>query len=365
MILLLTAGFGDGHNTAARNVARALESLAPAEPVRVVDVIELAHPVFSPVLQWGYRLLITRTPILWKAMYHGSAKMKFERGPYDMVALVRSAMLDLIRSERPRAIISTYPLYPRLLQQLRDEGETIPQWFTVVTDSITIHPVWTLADSAAFCVADDETAKALVEQQIPPAHIRVTGFPVSLDFQALGTPPPPRAPGGRVLYMPSTGVGHVHDTLEALRPLVSGGMNLTLVLGKHHQRLYQTVRRFTDSLPHAAVDVLAWTQQMPQLLRSHDLVICKAGGAILHEALAAGCPAVIDYIVPGQEEGNAQFLVAHGCGFASRSPASTADIVTRMLADGGAEARRMREKALAAGVPRAALNIAEAVLREL
>ena len=93
--------------------------------------------------------------------------------------------------------------------------------------------------------------------------------------------------------------------------------------------------------------------------------ICKAGGAILHEALAAGCPAVIDYVVPGQEEGNAELLVTHGCGIVSRSPISTGDIVTRLLADGGAEARRMREKAVAAGVPRAALNVVEAVLPEL
>jgi len=48
-------------------------------------------------------------------------------------------------------------------------------------------------------------------------------------------------------------------------------------------------------------------------------VICKAGGAILHEVLAAHIPAVIDYVVPGQEEGNAELLLRHECAACVRS----------------------------------------------
>lgn len=365
MILILTAGFGDGHNTAARSVARALQRLAPEEPRRVVDVIELAHPVLSPWLRWGYQVIITRMPLLWKWMYHGSAKMKFERGAFDIVTLVRSSLRELVRETRPRAIISTYPLYTQLLQQLQEEGIATPPCYTVVTDSITIHPVWTLADANGFFVADDESKKSVVALGVSPEKVSVTGFPVSLDFMELAGMERPVSTKGRVLYMPSTKIPHVAQTLEELRPLLRKGMRLTLVLAKHFQRLYQTVRRFTDSMPEADIEVLPWTNQIPQLLHSHDFVICKAGGAILHEALAANCPAIIDYVVPGQEEGNAELLVSHGCGLVSTSPQATADIASRLLGDGAAEARRMREKALTAGVPRAALNVVEAVLKNL
>lgn len=365
MILILTAGFGDGHNTAARSVARALQRLAPDEPQQIVDVIDLAHPVLSPWLKWGYQVIITRLPRIWKRMYDGSAKVKFERGRFDIVTLVRASLSDLVRKTKPRAIITTYPLYPQLLQQIRGDGIEIPPWFTVVTDSITIHPVWTLAASAGYFVADEDSKKAIVALGAPAEKVSITGFPVSLDFVELAGVPRPASPHGRVLYMPSTRAPHVEQTLEELRPLLQRGLRLTLVLAKHYERLYQTVRRFNDSMPGADIEVLPWTNQIPQLLHSHDFVICKAGGAILHEALAAECPAIIDYVIPGQEEGNAELLVLLGCGIVSRTPQATGDIAKRLLADGGAEARRMREKAINAGVPRAALNVVESVLKQL
>jgi UDP-N-acetylglucosamine:LPS N-acetylglucosamine transferase len=52
------------------------------------------------------------------------------------------------------------------------------------------------------------------------------------------------------------------------------------------------------------VDLLGWTDRMPQMLMSHNLVITKAGGATVQEALAACCPLIINQVVPGQEEGN-------------------------------------------------------------
>jgi hypothetical protein len=70
---------------------------------------------------------------------------------------------------------------------------------------------------------------------------------------------------------------------------------------------------------------------IPHLLQTHDVVICKAGGAILHEVLAAKIPAVIDYVVPGQEEGNAELLLRHDCALRSHTPQETGDCVRRLL----------------------------------
>ncbi len=50
---------------------------------------------------------------------------------------------------------------------------------------------------------------------------------------------------------------------------------------------------------------IGWTDRIPTLLQTHHCVISKAGGAAVQEAMAARCPLLIDYIVPGQEEGNA------------------------------------------------------------
>lgn len=365
MILVLTAGFGDGHNTAARNVAGALQKLAPDEEARVVDVFDLAHPYFAPAMKSGYQMLITRAPWLWAQVYGGSAKITFDGKP-DVLAALRNAIDKLLKETKPRAIICTYPIYAKLLKQLRAAGRIIPPLHTVITDSITIHPIWMIAPSDAYYVADDDSRRSALSLGAPREQVHVTGFPVSLDF--MQHPAPVGGAAGtraKILYLPSTGVSHVAQTLESLRPLLKQGVKLTLPVGKHASRLFHVLNKFVDSLPGADIEIMGWTNRIPELLQTHDVVICKAGGAILHEALAATCPAIIDYVVPGQEEGNAELLTKHECGVTTRTAAETGEQAARLLADNLAGVRRMKANMKDLSEPDASLKIAQAVLSQI
>ena len=361
VILILTAGFGDGHNTAARNVLHALNRLAPGEDAKVVDVFDEAHPIFAPVMKQNYQMLITRAPNVWAWVYRHTGTMKFNGKP-DLTAGLRGALEELLKRHQPKALICTYPLYSKLLVDLRHSGMHVPPIYTVITDSISIHPMWMLAPSDGYFVADEDSRKSAVSLGAVPSRTHVTGFPVSLDFMVPPSPVECISPHGQILYLPSTGVAHVAQTLEALRPLVAAGVKLTLPVGKHASRLHHVVERYRDSLPKAEIEVLGWTNQIPKLLQTHDFVICKAGGAILHEALAATCPAIIDYVVPGQEEGNAELLTKHGCGVTTRTPKETGTEAAKMLEHNRAEARRMKANMLAHSAPDAAMRIAEMVL---
>jgi len=365
VILILTAGFGDGHNTAARNTARALERLVPEEEMRVEDIFDAAMPFFSPAMKMGYQALITRAPWLWSLIYRNTQNLQFDSGTFDSLLALRNRLHEILREHKPRAIVTTYPLYPKLVDQLREAGVDVPPVYTVVTDSISIHPIWALAPSRLYFAADEASKTALAAHGVAAEKIIPSGFPVSLDFLNEPQPPADAPAEGRIIYLPSTSVSHVAQTLEALRPLIASGVELTLPVGKHKARLYLTYTRFMDSLPNARINILGWTNQIPHLLQTHDLVICKAGGAILHESLAARCPAIIDYIVPGQEEGNAELLTSHQCGIISNSAKQTGELATRLLANGAAEAKRMKENARALCEPGAAMKIAEAVLKDL
>jgi processive 1,2-diacylglycerol beta-glucosyltransferase len=218
-----------------------------------------------------------------------------------------------------------------------------------------------MSGSDLFCVADEETKKVVTDFGVPESRTRVTGFPVSLAFTEPLPEQPPHA-GARIVYLPSTTRRHVAATLEALKPLLLAGNKLTLPVGKHTSRLYHILRRLTDSLPPETVEIIGWTKRIPEFLRTHDVVICKAGGAILHEVLAAKIPAVIDYIVPGQEEGNAELLTKIDGGVVTRTPEETAAAVESILTNNGAVGRRMRASMARMSVPDAALRTAKAAL---
>jgi processive 1,2-diacylglycerol beta-glucosyltransferase len=66
-----------------------------------------------------------------------------------------------------------------------------------------------------------------------------------------------------------------------------------------------------------------------------QLILTKAGGATVHECLAAAVPAVINYVIPGQEEGNARLLELTGCGCRSEDPDLTGALLRELFTGGG------------------------------
>lgn len=363
VILVLTAGFGDGHNTAAYSTAEAFRCLCPGEDVQTCDLISEVQPRIATVLKNLYQQAITHFPSGWRLVYRMLEKSDVDPQDSAWLAPLVRGLKDKIESLKPRLIVSTYPLYAGLLDALKKQQVETPPLVTVITDSISVHRIWLMQPSNLYCVADEETKDVVVKLGVPAEKIHITGFPVSLQFTE-SLPPESFRPGvQRILYLPSTTARHVGATLAALQPLLKKGVQLTIPVGKHSSRLYHILRKFTDSLPDAPVEIIGWTTRIPELLRTHDVVICKAGGAILHEVLAARIPAVIDYVVPGQEEGNAEMLLSRYCAFRTHTAQETGEAVAKVLADEGKLGLEMRENMLCISVPDAAVRTAQAALQ--
>ena len=68
-LLILTAGYGEGHNAAARNLAAAAESLAGPGSAAVVDLLALTSPRFNRIARRAYLAAINGSPRLWRGFY--------------------------------------------------------------------------------------------------------------------------------------------------------------------------------------------------------------------------------------------------------------------------------------------------------
>jgi processive 1,2-diacylglycerol beta-glucosyltransferase len=110
------------------------------------------------------------------------------------------------------------------------------------------------------------------------------------------------------------------------------------------------------------LEVLGWTDQIPVLLKTHHCVIAKAGGASVQEAMAARCPLLINYIVPGQEEGNAAQAIDAGAARLLGGDAEIDQVIAGLLADERRGLKAMRACAEKAGNPAAAKQIADFIL---
>ena len=255
--------------------------------------------------------------------------------------LPERALAALITEFRPTAVVSTYPLYPYFLAHIfAQSGVKLPT-FTVVTDSLEINAAWLRAPGDWWLVTDPLTREAMARKGMAVEKIVDTGFPVHPQFAAL-TPVAAEDPCEpfRILYFPTAKLPFVRWHSRALLD-AAPAVRLTIVLGRNVRRLYSRARDIKNAYP-GRVRIIGWTRKVPQLLTSHHLVVGKAGGATVHEAIAACCPMLIHHLVPGQEEGNLGLLNAIGGGGLAASPEALTRQVVDLLDDRAAGWRAMK-----------------------
>ncbi|NBR58164.1 MAG: hypothetical protein EBT89_03235 [Opitutaceae bacterium] len=112
----------------------------------------------------------------------------------------------------------------------------------------------------------------------------------------------------------------------------------------------------------AQATVLGWTDNIPELLMTHHVVISKAGGATTQESINAYCPLLVSQIVPGQEEGNYELIRRHDAGALTETPEAIVATLQRIFANEAAIWQHWRANLQRFAQPNAARTIAENVL---
>ena len=361
-ILIVTAAFGEGHNSAARNLAVALT--AAGAVTQVSDPCLLGVPKITGIVNSGYRYVTTHFPNLWARIYRSTDNCDFNKQRSPVMRWVENALGKLVADFQPDAVVSTYPLYPYFMARISAASGKNTPVFIVVTDSIEINAAWLRAQCRHWLVTDSATRDAMIAKNIPAEKIIDTGFPVHPVFSTL-TPVP--ATDGckpfRVLYFPTAQLAFLRRHARALLD-ASPDVCLTIILGRNVRPLYSRAREIKDAYP-GRVRIIGWTRKVPQLLNSHHLVIGKAGGATVHEAIAARCPMLIHHLVPGQEEGNLKLLEIIGAGHLAETPEALASSVSDLLADHAAGWRAKKNALIRHGRNAGAITAASFVLEEI
>jgi processive 1,2-diacylglycerol beta-glucosyltransferase len=329
-ILIVTAAFGEGHNSAARNLGLALD--AEGAITRVSDPCLRGAPGITSLVSRAYRIVTTHFPRIWKRVYDSTDRCDFSKRSSPVMRFPERALGTLIDEFHPDAIVSTYPLYPYFLRRIPQGIDRKIPVFTVVTDSIEINAAWLRAPTDWWLVTDRDTGEQMVRRGLSAEKIVDTGFPVHPCFAQLA----PVDVGDacdpfRVLYFPTAKLDLLQKHGSALLD-ASPKVHLTIVMGRNVRRLYRRAHELRKAHP-GRVRLIGWTRRVPQLLNSHHLVVGKAGGATVHEAIAARCPMLIHHLVPGQEEGNLALLEAIGGGGLAAKPDLLASRIRDLLAD--------------------------------
>jgi processive 1,2-diacylglycerol beta-glucosyltransferase len=333
-ILILTAGFGEGHNTAARNLRDGLLHESKGEVnVEVLDLYEIAYGKTYTFTRRLYLKAIDKTPRLWNCFYQLLDRTKLFEATLFTQSKFKRVLEQTLMTKQPDAICCTYPGYNYLLDKLVSEGMKKTFFHaTLVTDSISINSIWFRATSDVFIVPNEDTAAAMINSGVPAAKLQAFGFPVQLDFtlpERRQQVVDPANGEHKILYIVNSGKDAAPTLVREL--LAISGVTLTVAVGRDEKLKEQIKQVVANDHHESRVKILGWTDQIPQLLMTHHLVITKAGGATTQEAIAAECPVIFSQMIPGQEEGNWELLRRADAGFFAANHREIAEIVVSVF----------------------------------
>ena len=327
-VLVLTAAFGEGHNAAAKSVAAALSERGVE--VEVHDIFAEAYGWANSLARAIYLHVINHAPMLWSAAFFVLDRTAVVGGGIGVFGRAARQLRQTISKLKPDVIVSTFPGYGQLLDLIRRRREAgAAPLVSIVTDSLTVSSVWFRCGSDFYLVANDATGEAMRRAGVPAEKLRVTGFPVPLVFAE--SEPARDGAVFEVLFMVNSAHHLAAGVVAALIQIE--GVRLTVAVGRD-ARLGRKLAKVAEA-GGKSIEIHGWTPEISNLIRRSHLLISKAGGATVQEALAARTPMIVTQVVPGQEEGNARLLIESGAGELATTPAAIADAVRRTFADGG------------------------------
>jgi len=362
-ILILTADAGFGHRAAANAVAAALAD-------RYGDACDtlIANPMNDPrtpaalrLTQSEHDVMSEQLPQVYDLGYRVSDRtVSIGAVETALIAMLYGAVRDVVEKFKPDAVVSTHPAYQAAIAAGFALNRHYIPLLLVVTDLAAVHGLW-FNDDVDLCLVPTHVAAArAVQLGIPAESVEVTGLPVNPLFAQPVDKAALRAELGwshdrrLVLFAGSKRAHKLEPVADVLNH--SGlPIHLAMVAGGH-EALLESWRGVEWHLP---ASVYGFVDNMPSMIRAADLIVCKAGGVITSESMAAGLPMLLTEIMPGQEAGNAEYVVRGGAGELVSDGVEALRVICHwleregsLLAERAANSRRL-------GHPEAAGRVAE------
>lgn len=297
-VVIISATVGQGHEGAARELARRLTRRGVE--VEVHDYLDALPSATRWVLRDLYAPTVQYAPAVFDRMFHGLEHHGALRQVADRVCAQAEETVE--RWTAPAdVVVTTYPLGGQTLGALREQGRLTAPAVTYLTDPAA-HATWchpavdhhltvtraTALDAARYGV----TARASGPLAAPATRRRERD-----EVRAeLGLPAHARV---ALLSAGSLGMGSVPRTVQDL--IGHPELRVVVLCGRNAGLRHRLAR-----LPR--VTALGWRDDVADLMAASDVLVHNAGGLSLTEALAAGLPAVTYRPIPGHGRANADVL---------------------------------------------------------
>ncbi|MCA9374664.1 glycosyltransferase, partial [Candidatus Peregrinibacteria bacterium] len=360
-ILILSAKMGHGHMSASSAIEEAIQERYGYDyDVEIIDFVELLSSTMNAFSKRYYESSVKFAPNMYKLLYESSNKNVQIIKLLNQInyPFVLSKIKKFFEEKQPALLISTFPIWNYLAADIWKKYNKDAKFISVVTDSITIHNSWVLADTDHYIVANEDTKQSLIDLGEQEEKIKTLGFPVKLDFmenidqkaflKRLKLNPKKKT----ILFLPTSQGTRKNQKIVKNIMEFDPHVNLIIITGRDSKNKPK-LEKITSGREN--VRIIGWTNKMSDFIKAADIVVTKAGGATIMECIAAAKPMIITSVIPGQEEGNAQLIKKYHLGIVCGSRDNISEHIDYINKNRSTFDRYLTKQSN----PKAALDIAE------
>lgn len=322
-ILIVSVSAGSGHVRAANAIDSYLEN--QGHTVKHVDLMDYSKVWFKKIYADKYIDLINNHPKVWKLLFDITDKPT-KKSVYKtrrwFEYKLHKKFFDMLGEFQPEHVISTHFMPPEILVRFKEKYLVDFQVHVAVTD-FDVHRLWVHPEVDHFFVAGDLAKNKLLESNIHPHDITISGIPISPHFfyefnksELLKKWNLDSNKKTLLLMAGGAGVGNLDIVSQEILSHFTD-IQIIALPGKNQElldKLKSLIYIYGDRL-----NPIGFTNEVHELMFLADLVVTKPGGLSTSECISLKKPMLLINPIPGQEELNALNIENLGLGKLSKN----------------------------------------------
>ncbi|WP_177505364.1 MGDG synthase family glycosyltransferase [Anaerosinus sp.] len=364
-IMILSASIGAGHVKAAQAIH---ESLNDLDDIYIVeyDVLTFIPEICKNFLLGLYLYSLKSFPQVYDQAYAWGNDNKWALYGKKLLNQVFSKkLLHYIRDYSPDCIIATHAIPAGFVSYLKEEKYIELMSATVITD-FAVHRLCFNQNTDLFFIAHEGLVSNKVFDNFSMEKVYTTGIPVRQSFleqvekkkiykdlNFVEDKPTILIMGGGAGLLPMEKILREFEMIDIPLQVIAVAGNNNILYNK-----LQCVKSSCHD-----IKTFKFVQSIHQFMSISDLMITKAGGVTIAEALCKGLPMLIYRPFPGQENYNAKFIETAEVGYIIKDINKISSFIKFLLANNAARLKELRENSQAIAKPNAAKHIIECIFQ--
>ena len=310
-ILIFSASTGGGHNSAAKSLKMKFESCN--HDIKIIDILKLRNKIIESLISEGYEILSCNLPLVYRELYnYSNNKVVNKKLSMAISRIFTRKILAIINDEKADLIIGTHAFTIKPVEKLKKKGKINIPYISIVTD-FKAHRTYISNYVDAYVTGSEYTKNDLVSKGIDKNIIYSYGIPVRNEFMTKRITNKDKNDFNILIMGGSMGVKGIEPLLDRIL-LCNNKLNLRVVCG-NNKNLYNKLGDIYEekfiSDGHR-IEIHGFTNRISEFMDDADILISKPGGLTVSESFAKELPMIIPFMIPGQEEENADFLESSG-----------------------------------------------------